>query len=236
MAYVAIVLGTFVSYGVGWGIGVPVLLPFLNTCAAYPFMCGSLKRGSVGQGIGRMLVWALALAACATALSYARPQETGTLFIHGAAYRDQMFTWVRTGIGPESTPSIFIPIHLAHAAVFSLLSVASGSVLSMPMGAALMNYMGHYVGTLAAASARPIVVSLVAWVPWALIRIASFVTLGVVLSGPVLSRLGRFSFRLCDHRPLIAMAIAGLVVDIVLKWMLAPRWQVLLKALSQLGS
>jgi hypothetical protein len=32
------------------------------------------------------------------------------------------------------------------------------------------------------------------------------------------------------------MAIAGLVVDIVLKWMLAPRWQVLLKALSQLGS
>ena len=30
------------------------------------------------------------------------------------------------------------------------LALATGGVAAMPMGAVLMNYMGHYVGTLAA--------------------------------------------------------------------------------------
>ena len=66
----------------------------------------------------------------------------------------------------------------------------------MPMGAVLMNYMGHYVGTLAAAEprVRPLTMML-AWHPWAVIRVISFVIIGVVLSAPLLSRLGRFAGR-----------------------------------------
>ena len=68
-----------------------------------------------------------------------------------------MFTWVATGQGAESTPSQFIPQQIGHAALFSGLALATGGVAAMPMGAVLMNYMGHYVGTLAAASRRPAV-------------------------------------------------------------------------------
>jgi hypothetical protein len=177
-----------------------------------------------------MLVWAAALACCATALSYARPLATDSLFLNGAAYRAEMFNWVMTGRGAESTPSIFIPQQLVHAAVFSALALASAGLLAMPMGAVLMNYMGHYVGALAAASRRPLLTAFLGWHPWAVIRIASFVVIGVVLSGPLAARVGGFEVDRRDSRRLLAVAACGLVADILLKAIAAPAWQRILYA------
>ncbi len=220
---------TIASYAIGWLLAVPVLVPVLNTAAAFPFMFVELRRGRLRRAVVTMLVWALAMGVAATALSYLRPAASERLFINGEAYRREMFTWVATGVGAESTPRLFIPSHALHAAIFCALSLLTGSVLSMPMGAVLMNYMGHYVGALAAASVRPMLTACLAWVPWAVIRVASFVVLGVVLAGPVLSRAGRFSFRLRDHAALLALGVCGLLVDIAIKAMLAPWWQRMLR-------
>lgn len=233
MIGVSIVLATAGSYAVAWILDIPVLVPILNTAASFPFMVLALKQGDLRAAIARMLLWALTMGVCATLLSYARPAATGALFLRGEAYRSEMFAWVMTGRGAESTPSQFIPQQVAHAAMFVGLALATGGVLAMPMGAVLMNYMGHYVGTLAAAGARPALTMVLGWHPWAVIRVISFVMLGVVLSVPVLSRLGRFRADWNAARPFAAIAAAGLVADVVLKWLLAPAWQrMLLRAVG----
>jgi hypothetical protein len=135
---------------------------------------------------------------------------------------------VLTGRGPESTPSVFIPQQLGHAAMFAGLALATGGALAMPMGAVLMNYMGHYVGTLGETSAHPALTVLLAWHPWAVIRVISFVTIGVVLSAPLLSRIAKFRVDWNRARLLLVWAGAGLVLDVVLKTLLAPTWQRLL--------
>jgi hypothetical protein len=223
-----IVAGTILSYAAGWLIGVPALLPVLNTLASFPFMVAALRRGEVRAAIARMLVWALTLGVCATLLSYVQPWRTEGLFLRGAPYRTEMFAWVLTGRGAESTPSQFLPQQALHASVFALLALASGGVLAMPMGAVLMNYMGHYVGTLAASSARPAVTMVLGWHPWAVIRVVSFVTIGVILSAPVLARVGRFTVDWRAAGVPLMWASAGLVADVVLKSLLAPAWQRLL--------
>jgi hypothetical protein len=221
----AIVGATVASYGVAWLFDRPLLVPVLNTAASFPFMVRALKRGDLRLAIGRMLLWALTLGGCATSLSYVRPAATDALFLRGVAYRTEMFTWVRTGRGAESAPSQFIPQQAGHAAVFVAVALASGGVLAMPMGAALMNYMGHYVGTLAARSAHPALTMVLAWHPWAVIRVISFVILGVVLSMPLLSRLVGFKADWRGARSFIIVAAGGLVLDVLLKWLLAPTWQ-----------
>jgi hypothetical protein len=223
-----IVLSTLFSYAAGWVAGVPILLPVLNTLASFPFMVVALRRGDLRLAVARMLLWALTMGVAATLLSYARPAQAGQLFLRAPAYRAEMFTWVATGRGPESLPSQFIPQQIGHAALFSGLALASGGVVAMPMGAVLMNYMGHYVGTLAESSAHPARTALLAWHPWAVIRVISFVVIGVVLSAPLLSRLFKFRVDWARARPLLLMAGAGLVADIVLKTLLAPPWQRLL--------
>ena len=223
-----IVLATVLSYALGWLIGIPALVPVLNTLASFPFMVAALKRGNLPLAIARMLLWALTMGVAATLLSYARPAQTGALFLRGESYRVEMFAWVMTGQGEESTPSQFIPQQAGHAALFSGLALATGGVAAMPMGAVLMNYMGHYVGTLAASSRRPALTMLLAWHPWAVIRVISFVVIGVVLSAPLLSRLGTFRIDRGAARTLLLTACAGLVADVVLKTLLASAWQRLL--------
>ena len=98
----------------------------------------------------------------------------------------------------------------------------------MPMGAVLMNYMGHYVGTLAETSAHPVLTLLLAWHPWAVIRVISFVVIGVVLSAPLLSRIAKFTVDWNVARRLLVWACGGLVLDVLLKTLLAPAWQRLL--------
>ncbi len=223
-----IVLSTLLSYAVGWAIGVPVLLPILNTLASFPFMVLALRRGDLRLAVARMLLWALTMGVVATMLSYARPAQTGTLFLRGEAYQKEMFAWVLTGQGAESTPSQFIPQQAGHAALFSALTLTTGGVAGMPMGAVLMNYMGHYVGTLAATSARPVLTMIIGWHPWAVIRVISFVVIGVVLSAPMLSSIGRFRVDWTLGRTLLIWAGVGLIADVVLKTLLAPAWQHLL--------
>jgi len=220
---------TLVSYAAGWAIGVPAIVPVLNTLPALAFMYAALRRGRTSQAIVLMLLWAAVMGVAATLLSYLSPARTAALFLNGERYAAEMMPWVRTGLGEESSPARFIPSHAAHAAAFCALSLATGSMLSMPMGAVLMNYMGHYVGRLAAVSARPALAACLAWAPWSLVRIVSYVVLGVVLGGPVLSRLGRFPFRLRAHAQALALAAGGLLVDVVLKWLMAPVWSRLLR-------
>jgi len=229
LAPVAIVTGTVLSYAVAAAIGVPVLVPVLNTAPAFPFMIASLRRGQTREAIGRMLTWAAALAICATAFSYTRTADAGRLFLHGEAYRREMFTFLLTGSGPEGDIRLFLPVHAKHAVAFAALALVTGSLAAMPMGAALMNYMAYYVGALAASSAHPLRAVALGWVPWSLVRIASFVTLGVVLAGPVLGRLFGFPYVLRAQRRWIGLALAGLALDIVLKWALAPAWRQMIR-------
>ena len=223
-----IVLLTVLSYAIAWVLAVPILVPFLNTAVSFPFMIDALRQGRIRVAIARMLVWAAALGVCAMLLSYARPQETGELFLHGAAYRVEMFTWVMTGQGAESRPSQFIPLHARDTAIFAGLAIGTAGALAMPMGAALMNYMGHYVGTLALHSARPALTMVLGWHPWSVIRIVSFVAIGTIPALPLLARLLSFPVDWREPRRLLLWAGGGLIADVILKSLLAPFWQRLL--------
>lgn len=223
---------TFLSYAAAWLLAIPAAVPFLNALAAYPFLVSRVLSGRLRDAIVLMLLWASAMGASATALAWARPATTARLFVNAQAYEREMLTWVLTGEGRESRPPEFVPQHAAHAAMFAGLSLATGSALSMPMGAALMNYMGHYVGVLARRGSSEWLF-LAGWHPWALIRIASFVVLGVVLAGPVLSAVsGRPRRFPPEAGRWVVIAVAGLVADVLLKAMLAPVWRQLLTSLA----
>lgn len=230
-----VILATVLSYSLGWLIGLPWLLPFLN--AAWPWwtMARELRAGRTRGAITVMLVWALTMAIVSTTMAGAGWSQTrngGDLFLR-SGYRDEMIAWVKTGVGPESTPSVFVPRHLAYAGVFCAAAITTGGALAMPMGAVLMNQMGEYVGTMAAQSASPLSSVILGWHPWAVLRIVGFVMIGVVLSGALLSRVMRFPFSLAAERRWLVTGAGLLAVDVALKWMLAPVWSRLLKAVAR---
>lgn len=228
---VLVVLATVASYALGWLIGVPVLVPVLNAGVAWWLMALELRAGRVGRAVILMLVWAAVMGATATTMSafgWSRDAGDRALFLN-ADYRDEMLHWVRTGEGAESTPAVFLPRHLRNAVVFAAAAVGSGGIVSMPFGAIQMNYMGEYVGAMMARSRQPWRSALLGWHPWSVARVAGFVILGVVFSGIVLGKLFGFPYSLARQGAWVGVGGSLLVLDVGLKWALAPAWGRLLR-------
>ena len=224
MTWLFLVVTTPLLTLLGYSLKTPWLLPLLQVLPAYPLMVRDLKGERLGIAVLRMLLWAALIGVTVEMLALWSPTLGEVSIFHGAAYRDEMLGWIRTGLGKESSPLRFLPEHAFHLGLFVLLSLVSGGFLALLLGAVLMNYMSFYVGSLLGIARVPSVVLLYGWPPWALLRVVAFVMLGVVLSGPLLKRLGWAPFAREKTRVWLLAAGVGLVLDVTLKIMLAPHW------------
>lgn len=213
------------SYPLGLTVGNPWLLPALNTLPAYLAMLQCLRTGDRRGAVLTVLAWAATLAVCGT-LSFALwPHDPARAVLNGPGYREEMFTWICTGIGREGDWRLFLPQHLLHLGAFVVLSLATASAISILFGAVLMNYMAYYVASLVRAGVPLGTVVFFGWQPWALCRVAAFCALGAILAEPLLKRVrpGRYAAFGSARSYLIAAAL-GILADWILKAALAPTW------------
>ena len=224
LIYIYLFAGTIAATAIGFLAGNKVLLPILQILVAYPLLYSLVVRGLRKRAFVAMLFWALSLAiVVVTASAYYPAPATESIF-YGANYKDQMFHWIKTGEGAEGNPVQFVPVHLLHFVVFVGLSLSTGSLLSLLMGALLMNYMSFYVASVIGASQGHWVAGLMAWHPWSAIRVASFVILGVILGEPLICKIQKRTYEYLSVRPYFWLALHGLVLDVLMKSLLAPWW------------
>jgi hypothetical protein len=208
-------------------------LTVLSTLAVYPVMAALLIRGRRKAALVAVLLWAFTLSVAIISATRRDPGSMERVVVNGPAYRDEMFGFVRTGIGTESDPSRFVPQHMMHFAAFSLLAVATAGLLGLALGAVMVAYMSFYVGALAAAGGAPSTAFLLGWPPWAILRVIGFVIIGIALSEPLLRRAaGGFGWEMAAPGSYKAWYVVGgslLVADIVLKTLFAPVWASVLR-------
>ncbi|HEX2252801.1 MAG TPA: hypothetical protein VHQ65_06010 [Thermoanaerobaculia bacterium] len=209
-------------YG-GW------LMAAVAPSTIYGWFARRVRFGDALGAWGLGLAWAGLLSLGTILLVYLWP-EAARGIVHGEPYREEMFRWIATGEGMENDPSRFIPQHLLHLTVFVLLTWASAGYLGLALGALLVAYMSYFVGSYAVAADALMLGPLVAWVPWSVLRVGAFVLLGVVFTRPLLERRP-WPFTRRDYG-LLALALSGIVGDLVIKATAAPAYG---RFLRQLG-
>lgn len=211
----------------------PILLPILATLAVYPVLVLLITRGRRSAAAFATLLWAASLSATVIGLTARRPDAMEPVVLNGAAYRDEMFEFIRTGQGRESDPARFLPQHLVHLGAFCVLAFLSAGLLGIALGAVLVSFMSFYVGSLAAAGGSPALAFALGWPPWAILRVVAFVLLGVALAEPLLLaallRRPPVAVGTPTRRPWYLTAAALLLADVILKYLLAPGWATLLR-------
>lgn len=200
-------------------------LPALQATVAYPFFYCGLRSGLRGRVVGWMCVWAVVVAVGVVALSARDPERAETVILRGETYRAEMETWLRTGVGKEGDPARFLPEHFLHVGALVAVSVPTGGFGGLLLGAVLLNYMSYYVGSLTAEAVHPLLVVVVAWPPWAWLRVCGFVLLAVDLVPRWSGRLGIVPFRVPPDRRLLIGALGCLVADVVWKAWAAGIWR-----------
>lgn len=215
------------SYPIGLAIDPMVGLPLLNALPAWWFMTRRLRAGDLGGAVRLMLVFPLALAVFGTLALAIWPTADGLtpVVFNGPQYREEMFTWIRTGVGSEGDWRLFLPMHITHLVAFALLSLLTGSLVSITGGAILTNYMDGYVASIHRAGAPLWATVFFGWQPWAICRVAGFCILGVVLAEPVLSRVFGYARQPWSAvKPWVLRGGALILADWILKSLLAPTW------------
>lgn len=210
------------------------VLPLLQTLVLFPVFGILLMREAWGQALRTACIWALCNALAVGFLSYLQPAVLQDTIILGQEYQQEMFGWIETGVGKEGDVTQFLPEHLLHAGVFSIVTALSGGFLGLIMGSVLLNYMSFYVGTLLTFADNLPVTLVLAWPPWALVRVLAFILIACPLSGILWCRLSNRKPQWKDFKRFLFIGVSLLVVDIVLKWCLASFWQNWLKNLVTL--
>lgn len=209
--------------------GIRWLAPLLQALPAWWVLLRDLRQGRPARGAVHMLAWALLASLVVIEISRQAPAETAPGVFRGAAYRDEMFAWIRTGIGAESDPARFIPQHAAHYALVLGLSLASAGLAGLLLGTVLLNYMNFYVGSLVHAAASPVLASLTGWPPWSILRVAGFIVGAVAAAHLLLGRvLHRAPWNARVAGRMFAASLGLVLADIAVKALLAPHWRILL--------
>ena len=227
---------TAAAAAAGFASGQPALLPIVCLLPAWPLMMFELAAGRRARAVGAMLVWSAALGVTMTALCLLWPARAAVVVWNGPAYATQMFQWIATGEGLESEPARFVPRHLLEAGLFVGLSLLTGSLASLLLGVLLLNFMAFYVAQVGLAAGLAPLALAVAWHPWSLVRVVSYVVLGVVLAEPLLRKLSGRGPGLVGARSWVVAALLGLGADLALKAALAPRWGLMLRSLTGGGA
>lgn len=205
------------------------LLPLLAPLTLWPAFAPAIRARRYHAAFLQGMLWAALLSVGVVLLVRFAPAAARDGILHGEAYRAEMFGWIETGLAPENDWRAFLPQHLLHLAAFALLAWLSGGYLGLVLGAGLMDYMSYFVGSFAVASGAPVAGALVAWVPWSVVRVASFVALGGVLARPRLA-----GERLAigpEELPWLLAASCGILVDLAVKALCAPAYGLFLRGL-----
>jgi hypothetical protein len=206
----------FVPKG-GW------LLIALAPLTLWPAFTAAIRADRDGEAFRKAVVWAILLSVGLILFIREFPAVAAQNVLRGESYSAEMFSWIETGIGKEADWHRFLPEHATHFAIFALLSLLSAGYLGLAMGAGLMGYMNYFVASAMSASSEPWNTVTIAWFPWSVCRVLAFIAFGVLLARPLLrgspwpyeSRHGRW----------FLIAASGLVLDVLLKILLAPSFR-----------
>jgi hypothetical protein len=224
----AAALSAFLSTGAGFLIGNAYVLPLLGALSIYPFYLELILGGQRRRAVVLVLLWALFLSEAMIIGTYFMPERAEKVTLMGASYRDEMIEWVRTGEGEESSPRRFIPSHIKHFAVFVVISFATAGAGGLVMGAVLLNYMNFYIGSLLIASHNPVLALLVAWQPYAMLRVIAYIVAATALTEAFFAFIKR---RKPARRAAVyaGLALAGVTMDVLVKSAVAPLWSRLVR-------
>ncbi|MBU1698969.1 MAG: hypothetical protein KJ831_02380, partial [Candidatus Eisenbacteria bacterium] len=184
--FLATLMGSLSIFsGLKWAV------PFVQATLIFPLYLYHVINRESGRAVLHMILWAVLSSAIVVTITILRPELAEKAILRSTGYRDEMFLWIGTGIGPEGTPSQFIPQHILHYVVFlgvSLITLGWGGLV---MGAILLNYMNYYVGALVLEAGHPTMAALLGWPPYAAIRVIAYICGAIAVSDLMISMILR---------------------------------------------
>ena len=236
--WISTVVITVIMMTIGLFLGAFVHPIFMLLFTAFPFYfayAALIKNQDYSRALRLIFLWTFTIAIYGILLTIVFPDLATKAIFNSTAYKEEMFTWIETGIGAEGNPAQFIPIHATHFTIFLITCLISMSMIGIIFGAYLMNYMDYYVGMLFLNVAEPsatsyLTIAVFGWQIWAICRVVDFLFVGTAAAIPLTTFLFKQPLPKDVIKKYFLIGVAFVIIDILLKASLAPIYQQILNA------
>jgi len=201
-------------------------LPIITAALVYPGFLFELQKSTM-RAFAIVVFWTVVQTSTVLYLARKRSTQMNQAIWRAEEYSKSMFQWIETGVLPEGSTAQVILFHLKQTILYCILALVSANFLSLMLGSALLNYMNFYVAQFTLSSRNHAKALLLGWNPWSILRVVSFLWLGVVLSIPVLFKISWI--RQHFHFWLLIPGLVGAIGDVILKIALGKSWSKRLK-------
>lgn len=234
--WVSTVIITVVFMTVGLLLGAFIHPIFMLLLTAFPFYfayAALIKNQEYSKALRLIFLWTFTIAVYGIFLTVMLPDLATKAIFNSVSYKEEMFTWVETGVGAEGNPAQFIPIHITHFTIFLVTCLISMAMIGIIFGAYLMNYMDYYVGMLFLNVHTPSVTSyltiaLLGWQIWAICRVVGYLFVGAAAAIPLTTYLFKQPLPKDVIKKYFLIGLMFVTIDVILKASLAPIYQPIL--------
>lgn len=209
-----------VGFRLGWRTRSVAGLPVLQGLLGWIGFAAAWRGAGAFAGVLAVAGWAIGSSLVALYRFKREIDEVDARVMRAATYRVSMLDWLRSGRGPESRPWRTAFEHARELALYLGAAVVSANLLSVIMGAVLLNYMNAYVAWLLTRAERPGEVALLGWNVWSIVRVLAYVALGGAAAAPLAARLGFGADPWAIH-VLWIVGLSGAALDLFLKLLLS---------------
>jgi hypothetical protein len=222
MEYAITIIITPVMFAISVLLRHRIFLPLLCSipaCAGYLLAL----RSSTFSAFSVVIIWTLIQSFLVIYSAKRKPDSMKNLIVRSEAYTRSMFDWIETGQLPEGKMPQVIQSHLQQTILYCFLAFITANLGSIVLGCVLLNYMNFYVSQLSARSRNSGIAILLGWNFWSVIRVLSYLWLGVILGIPLASYLVNVA------QPFqwvwLVPGFAGVILDLFLKIYLSNWWR-----------
>ncbi|HXV75529.1 MAG TPA: hypothetical protein VD788_04360 [Candidatus Polarisedimenticolaceae bacterium] len=218
LAVIGLLCGLF-GFRVGWRTKLPALLPLVQGLVGFVAFATAWRAGGAIASAVAVGGWAIGT----TLLSlyvFARDETIDDRVIGARRYREFRFAALTSPTGRAPWSWSRLARDAGVTLLFAVAAATTVNLVSLVIGAALLNTMNAWVAVLLRSMHGGWIVRLLVWDGWNLVRATSLVMLGSGLAAPLAARLG-YPAPWYEVRWLLGVGGIGLVLGPVLRLLLA---------------
>ena len=219
----------------GWRAGHRIVLPAMQGAVGFTAFFTAWHAGGPIAAAVASVGWAVGTTVASLVLFSGDRERIDERVLGARRFREQRFAALDPHTPARPRWDALLASRTRTVAPFLAAALASANLLSLVLGALLLNAMNAYVVALvAAAERRRGMVRLLAWDAWHLARAAALCLLGSACAAPLAATLG---YRAAPEevRWLLYLGGIGLVLDLLLELLAGPTSRAVLGRAVALG-
>ena len=224
--YPVIALGVVLTTVMPVLLGQRFCLPLLNGLVIFPFLAWALRVGRPRRAVGLVLFWIVVQSVATVAVSLLLTERAGLAILGALEFRTQWLAWIDHG-----TPVLAWLPQLRELIIYALAAFLTGGLAALILLAMVLNTFNFTVASLIQQAVSPVLLLLIAYPIWMVVRLLGYVILAVFLAEPVAVldlRPAWWSAWWPQRRRLLGIGLALILAGVVLQLLLSPVWQRLL--------